>query len=529
MKPLAAILLALGFALAGLAGGWWLRHLADPQPPEPVGAEDETEIDAGALAELGVEFAFVEPESFVRTRELQGVVVGRPENERPVVAPVAGRLESIRGTAGHVVKAGDVVAVILRDPIPRPELPLTGELLQPVREEVHEAVVALRSARAGQARVQKELDRIAPFIRDQTMPQKEAITLEFQRDAFARAADGAIHELEHHGLVDAEIAAIARGEAPPPHISLWPRVLRLAKLWHSRADKVLAALPPATREAPWTLAALGELAGRGLVDDALAALVQREPSVRDHFDDVASLLLAGNSLEHVTWRATSGALAARVEVRVPEGAAEDYDVSEVVARAATRVEVGDPLLRLMDPRRLYLLIEALGSEAEALTAAASSGASFTARPLDSGAGPALSDLQLTRLLPAAQEEGRLDAWVGVDNHVLTARAAGGMRGWALRTGVRYLVELPLGDPIQALIVPEEALVRDGAGWLLYEAHGDHFDPIRVEPLYRDGRRAVLALDAGVAPDARIAWRGAFALHLALQGGGEAVAHGHSHD
>ena len=47
--------------------------------------------------------------------------------------------------------------------------------------------------------------------------------------------------------------------------------------------------------------------------------MQLEPSVRDHFDDAASLLLAGHSLEHVAWRATSGTLSARVEVRVPAG------------------------------------------------------------------------------------------------------------------------------------------------------------------------------------------------------------------
>jgi len=529
MKPLAAIMMALVFALAGLAGGWWLRHLADPHTPPPADEGEEAEIDSGALAKLGVEFAFVEPESFVRTRELQGVVVDRPENERPVVAPVAGRLESLQGAAGATVGAGDVVAVILRDPIARAELPLASQLLQPIREEVHEAVVALRAARAGEARIQKELDRIAPFIRDQTMPQKEAIALEFQQDAFARAAEGAAHELEHHGLTEPEIAAIAKGEAPPAHITLWPRVLRLAKLWSPHADAVLAALPATLREAPWTLAALGELTSRGLVDEALVALVQREALARVHFDDVASLLLGGTRLEQVTWQATSGALAARVEVRVPADGAEDYDVLEVLARAATRVEVGTPLLRLVDPRRLFLRIEALGSEAEALSTTAGSDATFRARPLDRGAGPDLTELRLTRLLPSAEEEGRLDAWVALENQVLGDAGPERMRTWALRAGVRYLVELPVGAPIQALVVPEGALVRDGAGWLIYEAHGDHFDPIRVEPLYRDGRRAVLSLDAGLAPNARIAWRGAFALHLALQGGGEAVAHGHSHD
>ena len=161
MRHVVTILLALFLTGAGLFVG---RYLGGGQG----GAGDAQTESAGAgahagcghaavaaplptgglspqtLATLGVEVEDAARRDFVLTQKVQAVVVDRPQNTRPMVAPFGGIITRIDAETGRSVAAGHVMVVIARDPIPRPKPDLTAGILTPLSEAVHDAVSSMR-------------------------------------------------------------------------------------------------------------------------------------------------------------------------------------------------------------------------------------------------------------------------------------------------------------------------------------------------------------------------------------------------
>lgn len=539
-RAFATILLCVVLTTVGAAAGWYAAHRSAPPAAdgeaEDAGGEPTTLSDQ-ALKNLGVRIAPATLSDFVRTIEVQAVLVDRPENRRPVTTVFGGLVTEVHVETGQFVKAGAPLVTILRDPIPRPTLDLTAQLLVPVSEHVHEAVAALRAAQKRLDIADREIARLKPFAKSEDglplVSRGKLAEMQYERERAQIELDVAFHELERHGLTDEEQQAVAKGAHPPANASLWKRVLQENGLWSRHADRIFAALPAATQALPWTVAAVGELSALGLADAELAAFLEKTPAATARFADVAGLLMQGMPLGTVAVLVAKGGLEPALVVRAPTGGAVDWDVEEVAVRPGQRVGAGQPLATLYDPRRMWLQVEPVGREVGAVAAAVAAGRPGRIRPLvpdPTLAGIDTVAIQLERMRTKADGEGAL-AYAELANEPLGQVGASGYRTWTLRPGMRFLLEIPAETLPGRFILPPGAITEEGPETIVYVQDGSAYRAVPVHVEYRDDERVVLADDGSLYPDDPVVVEGAYALGLALQkkAGGGGHGHGHSHD
>jgi len=533
--------IAFGILLGGLGlvGGIVLTHrtAAAPgatKPEEAAGKKAEEDVlPPQTLKSIGVEIGEAKLETFTRAVRVQALITDRPLNLRPVVTQIGGIVTKVEVQTGRRVEAGQVLIQLARDPIPRPTLELTGDALAPVNEHVHAAAGAIRLAQSQVSVAEQELARIRPFIENRTIPRKTEIDLKYDLAKAQQQVANARTELKLHGLTDAEIAAVSRGESPPASRLLWRRALEMNDLWSARAQALFDALPARQRKLPWTIAALGELSAAGLISDAFVGATKQTPAVARHFVEVSGLLLAGMPMETIVLLAESGALEPRVELRAPVDGPPDWDVDTILVREGQRVAMGDEVMRLHDARRMWLRLEPIGQEIHDVFAAMASKTPFDATSLVPGSGPRLEGLHIARLgtREAASSRGGI-AYAVARN---TAQASGdgaAYRTWVLRTGLRYTAHIPTQHLEERFVLPADAVTLDGPNKIVFVQNGKTFNPVPVFIEHMDDEVAVIANDGSIFPGDPIVLHGAFALGLALkQGSGNAPVDphaGHNH-
>jgi multidrug efflux pump subunit AcrA (membrane-fusion protein) len=114
--------------------------------------------------------------------------------------------------------------------------------------------------------------------------------------------------------------------------------------------------------------------------------------------------------------------------------------------------------------------------------------------------------------------------------VIGAVPEGGSRSWKLRSGLRYLVRVPVETLAQRFVLPAGAVTEDGPDKVVLVADGKTFRKKVVHVEHLDDEVAVIANDGSLSPGDPVVTAGAFPLGLALQSGrGPADAHaGHGH-
>lgn len=518
---MAAVLVAIG-----LAAGWFAaRQNVEPREEEAAAAGG---LSPQTLKNMGVTVAKAQPGAFVRTTRVQAMVVDRPLNMQPVTAPLGGIVVELHVKTGDIVEAGEPVVTLVRESIARPDLKLTADILTPVSESMHDAALALRTAIGKRDIAQAELARVEPFVKEGTLSKKTLIDIRYDLRRADREVANARGELEWHGLSDAEIDGVARGANPPGNRRLWKRALERNDLWGEREEALFAALPPADRQRPWAVAAIGELSAAGLVTDDLLTAVKEVPHLAGHFVETASLLLSGQSVERLRLLGRAKALQARIVLRAPPGA-PDYDVAQIAVRVGQKIAGGHDVAVLHDARRMWLRVEPLGGEVRALATALTARTPLEAEPLLEGTGPALKGLVLQRLdTRAAHEERGSVAFVEFANQPLSS--ADDSRSWGCRVGLRYLVRVPVETMEDVFVLPSTAVTDRGPDRVVLVPDGKTFLPEPVHVLYQDEAVVVIANDGSIVPGDAVVMTGAFALGLALQdtGGGVDPHAGHSH-
>jgi multidrug efflux pump subunit AcrA (membrane-fusion protein) len=120
------------------------------------------------------------------------------------------------------------------------------------------------------------------------------------------------------------------------------------------------------------------------------------------------------------------------------------------------------------------------------------------------------------------------AYVTCENEPLSGRV-GAARSWRLRTGLRYLVRVPVESLEDRFVLPAEAVTSIGAERIVFLRDGDGFisRPVHVE--HEDDEVAVIANDGSLFPGDPVVMRGAFALGLALHAGSAAADPHAGHD
>jgi multidrug efflux pump subunit AcrA (membrane-fusion protein) len=467
------------------------------------------------------------------------VIVATPRTEQPVFAPTGGRIESIGIEPGIVVAPGDALLTLVRDPLPRPTLTLTADILRPAQEQLHGSVLDLRTAAEEVRIASAELERVEQYTRPvegrelPILPRQRAIDLRYQLSRADKAREQARLELLKHGLTSEQIAEVEGGAALPEFDeATWRRALARNGLWPAEAQRLHDALPESLRRLPWVVATIGELAAMGLVDQTLIDWMS-DGDGRLHFLDIGVLLQRGHTVEDLRRLHELNALDAIVRVSAPALDGE-WDVREIGAKRGAVVKAGDRLVTLVDPTRLYLRIDPVGSEVAAILAAAESGQPIRGRPLIRGSGPDLEGLRISFVEKSAGNDGTV-AFLEVENRVTgTIERGAGRRSrtWSLREGVRYFLEIPVDVWEGVFVLPSGAVTDDGPSKVVFLQDGEAFKAVPVAIAYQDERVVVIRPGPGMAlfPGDPVVHAGAFELGLAMKSGGDRPdAHaGHNH-
>lgn len=512
----------------GSAGG---SATADPHAHEDGHAHGaRVEFSAAALANLGIEVGAVERSDHEDTRELPAVLTEAPLATLPLAAPADGVVVDLKVVPGSVVRPGEVVARVLRASQPMPKLDLAGPLLLPGSERVHDALVRLHEAHEELGIVELEEKRLAQVTAGEdpalpVVPRQRLVELGYQRIRAEKARELSRMELRKHGYADAEIEAMCEGgSAPVPTAAHWQRALQRNGLWNEPAARLHGALPEALQANAVAAAAIGELVGRGLLEDALVEWLAVDKVAAEEFVAIAGLLTEGRTLADARSLQALGALRPVIELRAPvRDGLEAWDVKELSVGPGSQVATGAPVVLLHDASRLVLRIEPVGGDAALLAAAVEGAESCSAVPLLPGNGIDLADL-VPQMLRAG-EHGGVVAHATVANLVLSE---GPPRSWRLHAGMHYRFKVPVRTFKGVFVLPAGAVAEQGPELVVFLQDGASFHPVEVEVLHRDSEVALVQPGGALFAGDVIARSGAFAIATALQGGGESGGHHHHH-
>ncbi len=546
------LMVGLICGVLGLLGGRaaFRGHGSSGPGAEPKGGEPEAHEDhasAGRIApetlkNLKVEIGPIKVETFTQYRSIPALVANMPRTEQPVIAPIAGRIESIHVEPGMVIQHGTVLARLVRQPIPRPELHFTEEIIKPANEELHKSVLELRKAEEEVRIAKTELARIEEFMKPMkggnlpVLPSKMATDMRYALSRATKTYELYFQEIAKHGLTKEQIEQVVAGQ-PIPALSQvsWKRALSLNGLWTKSCEALLQAVPVSQHNTPWTIATIGELGAAGLIHPELITWLQKEKDAGVYFMEIGALLQKGYTVADLQRLHTLGAFKPIVEIRAPAmDSVADWDVYEIRTKPGTLVEAGAELFRLLNPRELYLKSRPVGGEKADLLRALGQRAACRARPLVPGTGPELQDLTIAFISSETGREGSV-AHVEVVNHPLPASLDKGgrtHRSWQLRAGQKYVLRIPTRTKEKVYILPSDAVTSDGPDKVVFVQDGDGFKSVPVEIYYQDHEVAVVPInkDTALFPGDPVVLRGAFALGLALKADTGAIdPHaGHSH-
>ncbi|QDT66801.1 efflux RND transporter periplasmic adaptor subunit [Calycomorphotria hydatis] len=127
----------------------------------------------------------------------------------------------------------------------------------------------------------------------------------------------------------------------------------------------------------------------------------------------------------------------------------------------------------------------------------------------------------------------LNFYVRLPNQITKVRQDAGNRyiEWKYLPGQRLQLRVPVEEWPNQIVLPVDAVAREGAESFVFQQNGDHFDRVPVHVKYRDQYSAVIENDGSLFPGDVVALRGAHQMQMALKnksGGGVDPHAGHNH-
>jgi multidrug efflux pump subunit AcrA (membrane-fusion protein) len=257
-----------------------------------------------------------------------------------------------------------------------------------------------------------------------------------------------------------------------------------------------------------------------------------------------ALILHGLTEEQLDAIKSSRRLLQQVTVFAPQATApaehegDDHwlQVTEIGVQPGQHVNSGDLLCVLSDHAMLYIEGKGFEEDSEKLNEAANSGTPITALIEAKGSGTyTVPDLRILYLENEVELDSRaLLFYVRLPNELIrNEQTDDGHRfiGWRFKPGQRVDLAIPIERWENRIVLPVDAVVKEGVEWFVFQKNGGRFDrkPVHVE--YRDQRWAVIASDGSLFPGDTVATAGAYQMHLAMKnksGGGVDPHAGHNH-
>ncbi len=210
-------------------------------------------------------------------------------------------------------------------------------------------------------------------------------------------------------------------------------------------------------------------------------------------------------------------------------------VEELNVHKGQSVNAGEQLCTLADYSLLFIEGRAFEQDSDAVTKAAENDWSVSAVFPGEKGETIIDDLKLAFVGNAVDPVNRsLAFYVSLPNQMVRDQVSpDGQRfvSWKYRPGQRLQLRVPVEEWKEQIVVPVDAVVKDGADWYVFEQNGDHFDRVPVHVKYRDQRNAVIAYDGSLFPGDVLALKSAHQMQMALKNksGGAIDPHaGHNH-
>lgn len=210
-------------------------------------------------------------------------------------------------------------------------------------------------------------------------------------------------------------------------------------------------------------------------------------------------------------------------------------MQQLLVHQGQTVNAGATLAVLADYSRLYVEGLAFEQDAPALVEAANRGWNATAVFEGTSDNRRLPGLSFAFLAPEIEPDSRtMRFYVNLPNEMLQDHTdPDGRRfiGWRHRPGQRLELQVPVEEWPNEIVLPVNAVTREGAEYYAFLQNGDHFDRVAVHVKYRDQDQVVIDNDGALFPGDVVAMRGAHQMQMALKnkaGGGVDPHAGHHH-
>jgi membrane fusion protein, heavy metal efflux system len=199
------------------------------------------------------------------------------------------------------------------------------------------------------------------------------------------------------------------------------------------------------------------------------------------------------------------------------------------------VSAGDKLCSLSDYSQLFIEAKAFEQDAAAINYAVKQG--WNVNAVFSGAGDrrVIPELKLAFVNNSIDEASRtLAFFIELPNEIVRDEvSSNGQRhvAWKYRIGQRLQVQVPVEEWQNQIVLPPEAVARDGAEWFVFKQNGDHFDGISVHVRHRDQTAIVIASSGALRVGDVVAMKSAHQMQMAVknEAGGAVDPHaGHNH-
>ncbi|QDU95058.1 efflux RND transporter periplasmic adaptor subunit [Lignipirellula cremea] len=257
-----------------------------------------------------------------------------------------------------------------------------------------------------------------------------------------------------------------------------------------------------------------------------------------------SLLLHGLSQEQVDSIMQDRKLVQSVTVLAParpSHRADDADkypftVRTLSVRPGQYVDAGASLCLLMDYGQLYIQGRAFEQEAAELIEAAREGWGIRALPENSRKDvQPINGLKIVYVDNEVEADSRaLHFYVNLPNRIVNESTSDdGHRffTWQFKPGQRMQLLVPMERWDERIVLPIDAVAKDGVEYYVFQQNSDHFDRVPVQVEYQDQFFTVIANDGTIYPGDTVAMSGAAQLQMALKNksGGAVDPHaGHNH-
>lgn len=213
-----------------------------------------------------------------------------------------------------------------------------------------------------------------------------------------------------------------------------------------------------------------------------------------------------------------------------------FEVKEVKVQVGEQVQAGHALCILANHRQLYIEGRAFKQESGLLEKAAQQGWVVKAEFAEESNGwPASEDnLQIRHLSNTVDPVSRTFAFfISITNQSRTFTKDGKtFLVWRFRPGQRVRLKVPVEQFEDVIVLPSDAIVREGAEVYAFRQNGNFFERRPVHLILEDRDTVLIANDGSLGAGQFIARNAAAALNRALKsnaaGGGGHEGHDHTH-